>query len=229
MKPKQGAERAVNLLFVEDDLTIRRATASALERVGFAVDSASDGEAGLDHFLNCPPDVALLDVVLPHMDGVALCHAIRSRSQLPVVMLSARSDAIDIVRGLEAGADDYVAKPFDLRVLIARLRVALRRASPMPRQGVIVIGALRLDLASGEVSRANSPVRLTATEHRLLMDLAEHVGQPRSRDALLRSVWGYTWDGDTRLVDVHVQRLRGKVGSDVIETIRGVGYRLTDR
>ena len=163
------------------------------------------------------------------MDGVALCTAMRRRSQLPIVMLSARSDAIDVVRGLESGADDYVAKPFDLHVLAARLYAALRRSSPLLREGGVASGALHVDLASGAVSLAGMTVTLTLTEHRLLMDLAEHAGQSRSRDELLRSVWGYTWDGDTRLVDVHVQRLRAKVGRDAIQTVRGVGYMLMER
>ncbi|GGZ28785.1 DNA-binding response regulator [Streptomyces nitrosporeus] len=231
-----------HVLFVEDDDVIREATQLALERVGFAVTAVPDGLLGLEAFRADRPDIALLDVMVPGMDGVSLCRRIRDESTVPVIMLSARADAIDVVLGLEAGADDYVTKPFDGAVLVARIRAVLRRfghaSGPGGRpggtdaretegdDGVLVFGDVEIDTEGMEVRRAGAPVGLTPTEMRLLLEFSSAPGTVLSRDRLLERVWEYGWGGDTRVVDVHVQRLRTKIGQDRIETVRGFGYKL---
>jgi DNA-binding response OmpR family regulator len=217
------------ILLVEDDDVIREMTRLSLERDGFTVVAAPDGQAGLAAFHHHPPDLALLDIMLPGLDGVSLCRAIRAEGGTPVIMLTARTDAIDVVLGLEAGADDYVTKPFDPPILSARIRAVLRRSTREPVVDVQRIGDLEIDRPAMEARRNGEPLRLTSTEFRLLDDLAENVGIVRSREALLEDVWSYIWSGDTRLVDIHVQRLRAKIGADAIETVRGVGYKLVRR
>ncbi|GGR10494.1 two-component system response regulator CseB [Streptomyces pilosus] len=225
-----------HVLFVEDDDVIREATQLALERDGFAVTAKPDGLAGLEAFRADRPDIALLDVMVPGLDGVSLCRRIRDESMVPVIMLSARADAIDVVLGLEAGADDYVTKPFDGAVLLARIRAVLRRfgraesgrtAGAAPDDGgMLSFGELEIDTEGMEVRRAGQPVALTPTEMRLLLEFSAAPGTVLSRDKLLERVWEYGWGGDTRVVDVHVQRLRTKIGQDRIETVRGFGYKL---
>ena len=215
-----------SVLLVEDDEKLREATRESLTRDGFEVAVAGDGAAGLAEFFDRRPDLALLDVMLPFMDGISLCRAIRARSVVPIVLLSARTDPIDVVLGLEAGADDYVTKPFDTPVLSARLRAVLRRMERVRNESVHLVAGLEIDEAAMTVTDRGRPVPLTTTEFRLLADLARNAGVVRTRPQLLEDVWDYTWSGDTRLVDVHVQRLRGKLGSGLIETVRGVGYRL---
>ncbi len=224
-----------HVLFVEDDDVIREATQLTLERDGFLVTAVPDGVAGLESFRARRPDIALLDVMVPGLDGVSLCRRIRDESTVPVIMLSARADSIDVVLGLEAGADDYVTKPFDGAVLVARIRAVLRRfgharqdaAGPGGAgEGLLRFGDLEIDTDGMEVRRAGEPVSLTPTEMRLLLEFSGAPGSVLSRDRLLTSVWDYEWGGDTRVVDVHVQRLRGKIGQDRIETVRGFGYKL---
>jgi len=221
------------MLFVEDDPVIRKATGDYLSRNGFEVVLAEDGDRGLAAWREMEPVLALLDVMLPGIDGVALCRAIRAESQIPVILLSARSDPIDVVLGLEAGADDYVTKPFEPAVLAARLRAALRRAGTgeEERQGMVEVGALVIDRDGHEVARDGEALQLTPTEYRLLVELVDHAGMALDRATLLDRVWGYGWAGDTRLVDVHVQRLRAKIEADpsapeLVQTVRGVGYKL---
>ncbi len=228
------------MLFVEDDDVIREATQLALERDGFLVTAAPDGLTGLERFRADRPDIALLDVMVPGLDGVSLCRRIRDESTVPVIMLSARADSIDVVLGLEAGADDYVTKPFDGAVLVARIRAVLRRfghasgpggrgAEPAPEEpdgGVLRFGDLEVDPEGMEVRKGGLQVALTPTEMRLLLEFSAAPGTVLSRDRLLERVWEYGWGGDTRVVDVHVQRLRGKIGQDRIETVRGFGYKL---
>ncbi|WP_128977969.1 two-component system response regulator CseB [Streptomyces roseicoloratus] len=228
-----------HVLFVEDDDVIREATQLALERDGFTVTAMPDGLSGLEAFRADRPDIALLDVMLPGMDGVSLCRRIRDESTVPVIMLSARADSIDVVLGLEAGADDYVTKPFDGSVLMARIRAVLRRfdnasgaagggdgGAEAASGGVLAFGDLEVDTEGMEVRRAGAPVALTPTEMRLLLEFSSAPGTVLSRDKLLERVWDYGWGGDTRVVDVHVQRLRTKIGQDRIETVRGFGYKL---
>ncbi|CAM5533879.1 transcriptional regulatory protein CseB [Streptomyces avidinii] len=228
-----------HVLFVEDDDVIREATTLALERDGFVVTAMPDGLSGLESFRAHRPDIALLDVMVPGMDGVSLCRRIRDESTVPVIMLSARADSIDVVLGLEAGADDYVTKPFDGSVLVARIRAVLRRFGHAggPRgggadeagdaeRGVLAFGDLEVDTEGMEVRKAGASVALTPTEMRLLLEFSTSPGTVLSRDRLLERVWDYDWGGDTRVVDVHVQRLRTKIGQDRIETVRGFGYKL---
>lgn len=216
------------VLFVEDDPAIRETTSLLLESLGFTVRTAANGQSGIDSFREQEPDVALLDVMLPRIDGITLTRLIRVQSDTPVVLLSARGAPLDVVAGLEAGADDYVPKPFDGPVLAARLRAVLRRAGREADNGAerIVLGELEVDIPGMAARVDGADVRLTATEARLLIELARNAGIVLDRDALLERVWDYTWGGDTRLVDVHIQRLRAKIGSDRIETVRGVGYKL---
>ncbi|MFJ4843575.1 two-component system response regulator CseB [Streptomyces sp. NPDC088746] len=230
-----------HVLFVEDDDVIREATQLALERVGFTVTAVPDGLLGLEAFRADRPDIALLDVMVPGLDGVSLCRRIRDESTVPVIMLSARADAIDVVLGLEAGADDYVTKPFDGAVLVARIRAVLRRfghaagsggapdgagGAQDGASGVLVFGDVEIDTEGMEVRRGGAHVGLTPTEMRLLLEFSAAPGTVLSRDRLLERVWDYGWGGDTRVVDVHVQRLRTKIGQDRIETVRGFGYKL---
>ena len=219
------------ILLVEDDPSIREVTAIGLQQAGFTVETASDGQAGLDRFRDGMFDLVLLDVMLPRLDGLEVCRTIRRSSTIPVVMLTARADTIDVVVGLEAGADDYVKKPFEIQELVARLRAALRRAGQLPDDAErLHLGPLEVDLAGRTVARDGRDVPLTRTEFDLLAELARHPGQVLGRDTLLDRIWGYDYLGDSRLVDVAVQRLRAKVEADpsapvLILTVRGAGYK----
>ncbi|WP_406112085.1 response regulator [Kitasatospora purpeofusca] len=256
-----------SILIVEDDEVIREATRMALERYGFPVATAADGLEGLEMFHAVRPDLVLLDVMLPLLDGVGLCRRIREESQLPILMMSARTDPVDVVSGLEAGADDYVVKPFESAVLVARIRTVLRRVrvvpaepaplplpatglpapgpapadpqvpplppvppfppvAPAPRSPVRSFDGLEVDTDSMEVRVHGALVPLTPTELRLLLEFTAAPGIVLERAVLLERVWDYEWGADTRVVDVHVQRLRAKIGGGRIETVRGFGYKL---
>ncbi len=219
-----------HILLVEDDASIREITRLGLERAGFAVSTAADGEEALDRFRKQHPDAVVLDVMLPRRDGLEVCRTIRAESSVPVVMLTARTDTVDVVVGLESGADDYVTKPFEMAVLVARLRAALRRAQQLEPSEVVALGAIRIDVRAHQVWREEQEVALTPTEFRLLLELARRPGQVFTRELLLERVWGYEYLGDSRLVDVAVQRLRRKIEEEpaspaLIEAVRGVGYR----
>ena len=219
------------ILLVEDDPSIREVTAIGLSAAGFAVTTAADGIDGLERFRTEPVDLVLLDIMLPRLDGYEVCRQIRKTSTVPVVMLTARGDTMDVVVGLEAGADDYVRKPFDLPELIARIRAALRRAGATADDAAeLRIGGLVIDPAGRTVSRDGADIPLTRTEFDLLSELVRHAGQVLTRDVLLDRVWGYDYLGDSRLVDVAIQRLRAKVETDpaapgLIQTVRGAGYK----
>ncbi|MER6912797.1 response regulator transcription factor [Streptomyces sp. NPDC000594] len=220
------------VLVVEDDDVIREATSVSLSRLGFAVTAAADGASALNSFRQEPVDAVITDVMLPELDGVSLTRAIRERSTVPILMISARGDDIDVIAGLEAGADDYVTKPFRSNVLAARLRALMRRAAlgtppdPVPVRDIRTVGDLTVDLDAREVRVAGTLLSITPTELRLLIELTAAPGVVLSRESLLREVWDYAWGGDTRVVDVHVQRLRAKIGAERIVTVRGFGYKI---
>ena len=202
-----------------------------LKQAGFRVTTAVDGRDGLMRALHEPVDVVILDVMLPSLDGFEVCREIRKQSRVPILMLTARTDTVDIVVGLESGADDYVTKPFEMPELVARVRAVLRRSSAQPEERTISIGSLELDPAGFVARKDGHELALTATEFRLLMEMARRPGQVFTRELLLDRVWNYDYLGDSRLVDVAIQRLRAKVEADptrpaLITTVRGVGYRL---
>ena len=219
------------LLLVEDDASIREIVSIGLKAAGFRVATAVDGREGLARFRADGFDAVILDVMLPSLDGYEVCREIRKASRVPIVMLTARTDLIDVVVGLESGADDYVKKPFELPELVARLRAVLRRAVAPAEAEPIVAGQLEIDPAGFTVRKGGIELALTATEFRLLLELARRPGQVFTRELLLQRVWDYDYVGDSHLVDVAIQRLRAKVEDDpsrpaLIKTVRGVGYRL---
>ena len=223
---------STRILTVEDDERIRTSVRLALEEEGWVVDEAASGEVAAEKFDTTPADVVLIDIMLPGIDGFELCRKIRSASSVPIVMVTARSDTHDVVAGLEAGADDYLTKPFAPKELSARIRALLRRIKTVDHQHQnLVFGDLVIIPEEGRVTLAGEEVPLTKTEFRLLCVLAENPSGVFSRETLLKRVWDYDYFGDGRLVDVHVRRLRMKVERDPAEpshvvTVRGLGYRL---
>jgi DNA-binding response OmpR family regulator len=218
------------VLLVEDDPSIREITELGLRNAGFRVTAAGDGRDALLHFRQEPFDLVVLDLMLPTLDGYEVCREIRKESRVPIVILSAKSDTVDVVVGLELGADDYVTKPFEMPELVARARAALRRATAVPADPVIAVDDLEIDPAGFRARKGGEDLQLTATEFKLLLELARRPGQVFTRELLLERVWNYEFLGDSRLVDVAVQRLRAKIEDDPrnpqrITTVRSVGYR----
>ena len=218
------------VLVVDDDQDLAEMLGIVLTGAGIDVDLVSRGDEALEAFRNNPPDLVLLDVMLPGLDGIEVCKQIRAESMVPIVMLSAKGDTHDVVRGLEAGADDYMVKPFLHQTeLVARIRTRLRRTNT-DVAGLLTISDLIIDVNAHEVTRAGKVITLTRLEFDLLVALAREPGRVFSRDALLSEVWGYRHSTDTRLVNVHVQRLRAKIEHDsehpdIVITVRGVGYK----
>ena len=222
---------AVRILTVEDDERIRTAVSLALEEEGWEVKETANGEDALVAFAQNPSDVVLIDIMLPGIDGFEVCRRIRRLGDVPIVMVTARSDSHDVVAGLEAGADDYLRKPFDPKELSARVRALLRRSRPSESPARMVVDQLEIIPDEGVVRLAGDEVHLTRTEFRLLVEFASSPGKVMSREDLLERVWARDYFDDERLVDVHVRRLRTKIEPDpanprYVVTVRGMCYKL---
>lgn len=221
------------ILVVDDDEALSEMIGIVLRNDGFEPVFCATGDAGLEAFRAADPDLVLLDLMLPGKDGIEVCREIREEADTPVIMLTAKSDTADVVRGLEAGADDYVPKPFKPAELVARVRARLRTPdvnSGRPDAETLTIGDLTIDVAGHEVRRGDAKISLTPLEFDLLSTLAKKPWQVWNREMLLEEVWGYRHQADTRLVNVHVQRLRSKVEKDpenpeIVQTVRGIGYK----
>jgi two-component system, OmpR family, response regulator MtrA len=217
------------VLVVDDDPSLAEMLGIILQGEGLGVTFCATGDQALQAFRDAKPDVVLLDVMLPGIDGVEVCRQIRAEATTPIVMLTARTDTVDVVLGLESGADDYITKPFKPQELVARVRARLRRGDDVESEA-LTLGDLTIDVSGHVVQRAGVPILLTPLEFDLLVALARKPWQVFSRETLLEQVWGYRHAGDTRLVNVHVQRLRSKVEKDpenpeIVLTVRGVGYK----
>ena len=220
------------VLIVDDDTALAEMLGIVLRSEGYEPFLCSDGDGALAAFREHKPDLVLLDLMLPGIDGIDVCRQIRAESGVPIVMLTAKTDTIDVVEGLEAGADDYVAKPFKAKELVARIKTRLRRASGSEETDVetLRIGDLAISVDGHSVKRNGSAIQLTPLEFDLLLALARRPWQVFSREVLLEQVWGYRHAADTRLVNVHVQRLRSKIERDpehpeIVVTVRGIGYK----
>ena len=229
-------QRKERILVVDDEASIRRILETRLSMIGYDVVTASDGEEALDVFHTQDPDLVVLDVMMPKLDGYGVCQELRKESDIPIIMLTALGDVADRITGLELGADDYVVKPFSPKELEARIRSVLRRveksnSAGIPSSGVIHVNALRIDTNKRQVYKGDERIRLTGMEFSLLELLVGRSGEPFSRSEILQEVWGYTPERhvDTRVVDVHISRLRAKLEDDpsnpeLILTARGTGY-----
>lgn len=223
----------IRVLMVEDDSRIRSSVRLALEADGFAVAESETGEQALDDFADEEADVVLVDIMLPGIDGFEVCRRLRAASDVPIIVVTARNRTEDVILGLEAGADDYMTKPFDTAELCARIRALLRRANGASgsRHAHVTVGEIEIRPDEGRVLRGGQEIKLTKTEFKLLCELASAPDKVFSRELLLDRVWGYGYFGDGRLVDVHVRRLRTKIEVDpanprYVVTVRGLGYRL---
>jgi two-component system response regulator MtrA len=217
------------VLVVDDDTALAEMLGIVLRTEGFEPVFCADGAKALDAFRESKPDLVLLDLMLPGRDGIDVCRSIRAESGVPIVMLTAKTDTVDVVLGLESGADDYVVKPFKPKELVARVRTRLRRTDAAGPEN-LTIGDLQIDVAGHSVKRDGEPIALTPLEFDLLAALARKPWQVFTREILLQEVWGYRHAADTRLVNVHVQRLRSKIEHDperpqIVVTVRGVGYK----
>ena len=217
------------VLVVDDDTALAEMLGIVLRGEGFEPLFCADGAKALTAFRESKPDLVLLDLMLPGRDGIDVCRSIRAESGVPIVMLTAKTDTVDVVLGLESGADDYVVKPFKPKELVARVRTRLRSTAPVGQEN-LTIGDLAIDVAGHSVKRDGEPISLTPLEFDLLAALARKPWQVFTREILLQEVWGYRHAADTRLVNVHVQRLRSKIEHDperpqIVVTVRGVGYK----
>ena len=219
------------ILFVEDDATTRETLTYNLSEEGYQVFTAADGMKGLELAREENPDLIILDVMLPGLDGLSLCRILRKETEAPIILLTARSSEIDKIVGLDTGADDYITKPFSLGEFMARVRVALRRQRKRNETAnYLAVGDLAIDLSGRRVTKEGEPIKLSHKEFDLLAELVKNKGVVLSRDLLLTKVWGYDYVGGTRTVDVHIRWLRGKIEDNPskpqhIQTIRGIGYR----
>jgi DNA-binding response OmpR family regulator len=220
----------VHLLVVEDDISIAEPLCEGLTREGFDVRHATTGREALDALASAPADLVLLDLGLPDLDGRVVCREIRDSSQIPIIVVTARSDEIDRVSLLELGADDYVVKPFGFRELVARIGAVLRRTTTVQStdEGPVELGALRVDRRTHQVTMNDTAVSLSPKEYDLVVYLASDPGAVFAREDIIRDVWDENWWGSTKTLDVHIASLRKKLGSDAIHTVRGVGFSLVD-
>ena len=217
------------ILVVDDDTALAEMIGIVLKSEGFEPHFCATGDGAVEAFRSVRPDLILLDLMLPGKDGLEVCREIREESGVPIVMLTAKSDTMDVVKGLESGADDYVPKPFKPKELVARVRARLRMSEPSAPE-ILKVGDVSIDVAGHTVEKAGKPVSLTPLEFELLVALARKPWRVFSRETLLEEVWGYRHAADTRLVNVHVQRLRSKIEKDpekpdIVVTVRGVGYK----
>lgn len=220
---------SARILVVDDDRALAEMLGMVLQGEGFLAEYSVDGSEAVEKFRSMRPDLVLLDLMLPGLDGIEVCARIRAESGVPIIMLTARTDTTDVVRGLEAGADDYVVKPFNPVELIARIRARLREPQQEASE-TLRVGDVEIDVPAHEVRRGEQTIPLTPLEFDLLVILARKPQQVFTREVLLEKVWGYQYKADTRLVNVHVQRLRAKIERDpdrptIVTTVRGVGYR----
>lgn len=221
----------MRVLVVDDEPMVREVLARYLAREGFDVDTADDGEQALDRFGASTPDLVLLDLMLPHIDGLEVFRRIRANTAVPVIMLTARGEETDRIVGLDLGADDYVTKPFSPREVVSRVRAVLRRTGASPsKQTTLQAGDIEIDLARHEVRKGGEPLKLTRKEYELLAHLMESPGVTFTRTQLLEDVWDFAWDGDSATVTVHVRRVREKIEDDPshpthLVTVWGIGYR----
>ena len=223
--------QGMRVLVVDDEQMVREVLARYLQTEGFEVDIAGDGEQALDRFVTDTPDLVLLDLMLPRIDGLEVFRRMRASADVPVIMLTARGQETDRIVGLDLGADDYVTKPFSPREVVSRVRAVLRRTTTAPEEPVLLCaGDLEVDLERREARKANKPVKLTRKEFELLAHMMERPGVTLSRTRLLEDVWDFAWDGDSATVTVHMRRLREKIEDDPsnptrLVTVWGVGYR----
>lgn len=218
------------ILIVEDEKDIRELLAYHLERENFTTVQAGTGKLGIDLAKSSKPDLVLLDIMLPDMDGLSVCRELKQDPLLadtPIIMATAKGEEIDRIVGLELGADDYIVKPFSLREVVLRVKAILRRGTQKTHHGIIQYGPIAINSPAHTVTINNTPLALTLTEFRLLEDLCQNKGTVRTREQLLDAIWGHSFEGYSRTIDTHVRRLRAKLGeyADIIETIRGIGYR----
>lgn len=224
-----GGRMKPRVLVVDDDTALAEMLGIVLRNEGFDAAFVADGARAITAYRELRPDLILLDLMLPGMNGIDVCRAIRAESGVPIVMLTAKSDTVDVVLGLESGADDYMVKPFKPKELVARIRTRLRRVEPEDAEELDIVG-IHIDVPGHKVSRGGEPIALTPLEFDLLVALARKPRQVFTRELLLEQVWGYRHAADTRLVNVHVQRLRSKIERDperpeIVLTVRGVGYK----
>ncbi|KPU27486.1 PhoB family transcriptional regulator [Caloranaerobacter sp. TR13] len=219
---------SVNILIVEDEDRMRRLIGDYLKKEGYTVIEAENGKLALEKFINDNIDLVILDIMLPEYDGWTVMREIRKESNVPIIILTARSEESDELFGFELGADEYVTKPFSPKVLVARVKALLRRSNTFSGEDMLKIGSLELDLDGHRVFNNGVEIKLTPKEYELLVYMVKNKGKALSRETILNGVWGYDYYGDLRTVDTHIKRLRLKLkeNSHIIETVRGVGYRL---
>lgn len=213
------------VLIVDDEWKIRKLIKDYLIKEEFLVDEAGDGEEGLDKFYSNNYDIIILDVMMPRIDGWSMCRKIREESNIPIIMLTARSEESDELFGFELEADEYITKPFNPKLLVARVKALLRRDGKIGEKNIIIIGEIVIDNTKREVRIGNEVLELTPKEYDLLHYFVENKNIALSREKILNTVWGWDYFGDPRTVDTHIKRLRKKLGGDYIQTVRGFGYK----